>query len=42
MIFVNRISPKNPGLKLGTRETYVKLMKIVLPLDAFSTNSEVK
>ena len=35
MIFVNRISGKNPGLKLGSRDTYVKLFKIALPLNDF-------
>jgi hypothetical protein len=35
MIYVNRISPKNPGLKLGSRDTYVKLLKLVLPLGDF-------
>jgi len=42
MIFVNRISGKNPGLKLGSRDTYVKLFKIALPINDFMVNSSLR
>jgi hypothetical protein len=42
MIYVNRISPKNPGLKLGSRDTYVKLLKLVLPLGDFVSSAGLR
>lgn len=42
MIFVNRISPKNPGLKLGSKDTYVKFMKLVLPLGDFVASASLR
>ncbi len=35
MIYANRLSPKNPGIKLNSKDPYVKLMKLVLPLADF-------
>jgi hypothetical protein len=35
LIYVNRISGKNPGLKLSSKDIYVKLIKLVLPLGDF-------
>ena len=42
MIYVNRISQKNPGLKLGSKDTYVKLMKLVLPLGDFVSSASLR
>lgn len=33
IIYANRLSPKNPGVKLNSKDPYVKLMKIQVPLN---------
>ena len=35
MIYANRLSAKNPGIKLNSKDPYIKLMKLVLPLADF-------
>jgi len=35
LIYANRLSVKNPGIKMNSRDPYVKLLKIVLPLADF-------
>ena len=34
-IFANRLSAKNPGIQLNSRDPYVPMLKIVLPLADF-------
>lgn len=42
IIYVNRISSKNPHLKMSSIETYVKLIKIVLPLETFQSSADIR
>ncbi len=35
VIYVNRLSQKNPGIKLNSSDPYVKLMKLLVPLNDF-------
>jgi|LauGreDrversion4_2_1035121.scaffolds.fasta_scaffold23301_3 hypothetical protein len=43
MIYVNRISSKNPDSKSATTgEPYVKLIKITLPLADFQSNKVLR
>lgn len=42
MIYVNRISPKNPGAKMGTRDPYVKMIKLILPLSDFQGSVSIR
>ena len=35
LIYTNRLSVKNPGIKMNSKDPYVKLLKIVLPLADF-------
>ena len=35
IIYANRLSVKNPGIKMNSKDPYVKLLKIVLPLADF-------
>lgn len=42
IIYVNRLSAKNPGIKLNSRDPYVKLMKIVIPLHEFQPRESIR
>lgn len=43
MIYVNRISNKNPDIKQGTSgDPYVKLIKLVLPLADFQSSKVLR
>jgi hypothetical protein len=42
IIYVNRLSAKNPGIKLNSRDPYVKLMKIIIPLHEFQPRESIR
>lgn len=42
LIYVNRLSKKNPGIKLNSRDPYVKLMILRVPLNEFQTSSSIR
>jgi len=35
IIYVNRLSAKNPGIKLNSKDPYVKLLKFQIPFHNF-------
>ena len=35
LIYVNRLSQKNPGVKLNSNDPYVKIIRVVIPLYDF-------
>jgi len=42
VIYANRLSLKNPGVKLNSKDPYVKLFKIVIPLADFQSSAYVR
>ena len=42
LIYCNRLSLKNPGVKLNSKDPYVKLFKIVLPLADFQSSAYIR
>jgi hypothetical protein len=42
MIYANRLSAKNPGIKLNSKDPYIKLMKLVLPLADFQSSASLR
>lgn len=42
LLYTNRLSLKNPGIKLNTKDPYVKLNKIILPLADFQSSAFIR
>ena len=42
IIYANRLSPKNPGIKLNSKDPYVKLMKIQVPLNVHQPSASIR